>query len=148
MQVSMLESLAQIDAGKLTRDGRVTLGLAYDVLGLNPAEDKRIVTLARSLNITPITAHFVGGPQAPAYGNKAHVWNNAGLLEGDIIFSHANGFTHRGGDENEWALLKNSGASIASTPEDELGMGHGDPVTYEAVRRGVKVGLGIVRFLL
>ncbi|THH15252.1 hypothetical protein EW146_g5197 [Bondarzewia mesenterica] len=114
--------------GKLTPDGRVTLGLAYDVLGSNPDEDRRIVTLARSLGITPITAHYVGGPHGKGYSYRVRAWHEAGLLEGDLVFSHANGLTHVGCDEEEWTLLKESGASIAATPEDELGMGHGDPV--------------------
>lgn len=165
MQVSLLKELAQKDKGRLTPDGRVTLGLAYDVLGYNPDEDKRILALARELGITPITAHYPGGPQARAYHYTARKWHDAGLLRDDVVFSHANGLLHADRDEKEWEYLKASGASIAVTPvsvcqptycrmkwsylqEDELGMGHGDPPMYEAVRRGVKTGLGIVRFPL
>ncbi|TFK33564.1 Metallo-dependent hydrolase [Crucibulum laeve] len=143
MQIQTLKTLAAKDNGRLTPDGRVTLGLAYDMQGLNPPEDKRIISLARELNITPITAHYVGGPHAKAYSKKAKMWKDAGLLAGDVIFSHGSDLGRKGCDEVEWELLRESGASIAATPEDELGMGHGDPVIYEAVRRGVKVGLGI-----
>ncbi|TFK33565.1 Metallo-dependent hydrolase [Crucibulum laeve] len=143
MQLEMLQSLASKDHGRLTPDGRVTLGLAYDVQGLDPQEDKRVLSLARELNITPITAHYVGGPHGRAYSKKIKAWNDAGLLKGDVIFSHGNDLRHKGNDPSEWDMLKQTGASIAATPEDELGMGHGDPVTYEAVKRGVKVGLGI-----
>ncbi|TFK35342.1 Metallo-dependent hydrolase [Crucibulum laeve] len=143
IQIETLKTLAAKDKGRLTPDGRVTLGLAYDMQGLNPTEDERIISLARELNITPITAHSVGGPHLKAYSKKARLWNEAGLLADDVIFSHCTDLGHKGCDESEWELLRKSGAGIAATPEDELGMGHGEPVTYEAIKRGVKVGLGI-----
>ena len=43
-----------------------------------------------------------------------------------------------------WAAMKEHQAGIASTPEDELGMAHGNPVAFQAVKRGVKCGLGVV----
>ncbi|KDQ51838.1 hypothetical protein JAAARDRAFT_62207 [Jaapia argillacea MUCL 33604] len=143
MQLDIIQSLAQEDQGRLTPDGRVTLGLAYDVQGYDPQEDQRILTLVRDLNVKPITLHYVGGPHGRAFSKKIRLWAEAGLLKEDVIFSHANDLLHEGCDPGEWDLLKASGASTASTPEDELGMGHGSPVAYEAVRRGVKVGLGI-----
>ncbi|THH15968.1 hypothetical protein EW146_g4592 [Bondarzewia mesenterica] len=39
MQLTALETLAQKNNGRLTPDGRVMLGLAYDVLGRDPDED-------------------------------------------------------------------------------------------------------------
>ncbi|TFK47410.1 Metallo-dependent hydrolase [Heliocybe sulcata] len=143
MQMDTIVRLSSRDKGRLTADGRVTLGMAYDVQGINSAEDTRIVSLVRSLGVRPITAHYVGGPQAPAYSKKVRAWSEAGLLKDDVIFSHGSGLMHKRCDPDEWKLLKDAGASIASTPEDELGMGHGNPVAYEAVRRGVKAGLGI-----
>ena len=44
-----------------------------------------------------------------------------------------------------WAVMKDNGCAIAATPVDELGMAHGLPVAFEAVERGVKCGLGVVR---
>ncbi|TFK45877.1 Metallo-dependent hydrolase [Heliocybe sulcata] len=143
MQLEMLRSLAEKDHGRLCPDGRVTLGLGYDFQGHNPGEDKRVLSMARELGITPITMHYVGGPHGMSTDHKIRKWSEAGLLQGDCIFSHCNGLVHQNPDPKEWELLKETGASVAVTPEDELGMGHGNPVTYECVRRGVKVGLGI-----
>ena len=47
-------------------------------------------------------------------------------------------------DDEQWAVMKATGTSIASTPEDEMGMEHGNPVAFDAVERGVKCGLGVV----
>ncbi|KAF9003079.1 Metallo-dependent hydrolase [Cyathus striatus] len=145
MQEARLQSLASANSGKLTPDGRVTLGLAYDALGINPSKDKRIIGLARSLNIKPITFHDVGGPQTagPMFKNKITQWKEVGLLGGDIVVSHANSLLHPERNEKEWDWMREVGAGIASTPEDELGMGHGQPVLFEAIRRDVNAGLGI-----
>ena len=40
--------------------------------------------------------------------------------------------------------MKQHECAIAATPVDETGMAHGLPVTFEAVKRGVKCGLGAV----
>ncbi|EPQ52874.1 Metallo-dependent hydrolase [Gloeophyllum trabeum ATCC 11539] len=144
MQLEILRTLAEKDNGRLCPDGRVTLGLAYDGQGRDPDEDKRILSLARNLGVKPITMHYVGGPHGAATAYKVRKWAEAGLLQGDCVFSHGNGLVHPKPDLGEWELLKESGASIASTPVNELGMGHGNPIPYECIRRGVTVGLGIV----
>ena len=51
---------------------------------------------------------------------------------------------HTAPDDEMWAAMKESGAAVASTPLDEMGMAHGNPVAFEAVERGVKCGLGAV----
>lgn len=85
-----------------------------------------------------ITAHVVQSP-------GILTWRDAGLLGPDVVFSHCNILAdHPAPDDEMWAALKASGAAIASTPEDELGMAHGNPVALDALRRGVKCGLGVV----
>lgn len=121
---------------------RVGLGLAYDGLrGSRSAEDnvqahKEIIELARKYKLSPITTHYVGGPSG-SFMKSVQIYSDVGLLDSDMLFSHCSGI-----DEQEWDMMKKSGAAVAATPEDELGMGHGYPVTYEAVKRGVRVGLG------
>lgn len=121
---------------------RVGLGLGYDALrGSRPHEDnleahKEVFALARKYQLSPITTHFSETPSG-AYFPGPKVYSDVGVLGSDVLFSHANGM-----QEEEWQLMQASGAAIASTPEDELGMGHGYPVAYEAVKRGVRVGLG------
>lgn len=61
------------------------------------------------------------------------------------MFSHCNCLFERTDPDDEmWEAMKEHGCAIASTPVDELGMAHGRPVAMEAVRRGVKCGLGAV----
>ena len=72
----------------------------------------------------------------------------AGLLGRDVVFSHCNVLTDRAApDDDMWAALKESGAAVAATPEDELGMAHGNPVGLDALSRGVHCGLGVVSIL-
>ncbi|KZT22042.1 Metallo-dependent hydrolase [Neolentinus lepideus HHB14362 ss-1] len=97
MQMEMLRVLAAKYNGRLCPDGRVTLGFAYDLQGYyGKDEDDEIFSEVRKLGITPITAHYGGGPQGLGPTYKA----------------------------------------------TELSMARGNPVVYEAVRRGVKAGLG------
>jgi len=92
---------------------------------------------ARELNVAIITAHAI-----TAAGVLE--WKEGGILGPDVVFSHCNGLSeHTSPDDEAWSAMKEYGAAIASTPEDELGMGHGNPVAFNAVERGVKCGLGI-----
>ncbi|KAF9066113.1 Metallo-dependent hydrolase [Rhodocollybia butyracea] len=148
-QVKQITELAEqgvqsgLGAGRLS--DRVDLGLAYDALSQadpkNLGEHQEIIKLARKHGLSPITTHYVGGP-VTKYSHNVKIWADAGLLDKDVLFSHANGLTHKDAVEEEWDLLLKTGASIGATPEDELGMAHGNPVAYEAVKRGVRVGLG------
>jgi cytosine/adenosine deaminase-related metal-dependent hydrolase len=119
-QLDLLRTLAEKDEGRLTPDGRVTLGLAYDPTGISLDTDKRVVEFARKLNISPITAHHVGIPHAPGYGHRIAYWYKNGLLKGDVIFSHCSDLRQPDCDENEWNYLKETGASISATPEGEV----------------------------
>lgn len=129
------------NGGKLRPDGRVTLGLAYDQIHPGaPGIDahKEYLAFARANNVAIITAHVVQGP-------GILTWRDAGLLGPDVLFSHCNALADRPAlDDEAWKALKDSGASIGSTPEDELGMAHGNPVAMDALKRGVKCGLGVV----
>ena len=73
-------------------------------------------------------------------------YRDRGLLGPDVVLSHCNALADRPElDDEMWKALKDSGAAIGSTPLDELGMAHGNPVALDALRRGVKCGLGVVR---
>ncbi|KAI0089092.1 Metallo-dependent hydrolase [Irpex rosettiformis] len=137
-QVEKLKEWGARDGGKLSKDGRVVLGLSYDVVGSGGDNTihQEINKLARSIPVQVITAHVVKGPRIFDY-------RDAGLLGPDIVFSHCNElWDHPEPDDEMWAVMKNNGCAIASTPVDELGMAHGLPVAFEAVKRGVKCGLG------
>ncbi|KAI0677246.1 Metallo-dependent hydrolase [Trametes maxima] len=137
-QREKLKELASVDGGKLRPDGRVTLGLAYDGVWQGPmSTHQEFLAFARTLPVSVITAHVVKGPSILQ-------WRDGGLLGSDVVFSHCNVLADRPAPDDEtWAALRNSGAAIASTPEDELGMAHGNPVALDALKRGVKCGLGV-----
>lgn len=83
---------------------------------------------------------------AVSAGPRITTWRDAGLLGPDVVFSHCNCLYDRTEPDDEmWEAMKESDCAIASTPVDELGMAHGNPVAIEAVQRGVKCGLGAVR---
>lgn len=99
---------------------------------------KKYIDFARSIPVSLITAHVVKG-------NQILTWRDAGMLGPDVLFSHCNVLADRQAPDDEmWAAMKESGAAIGSTPEDELGMAHGNPVAFDALKRGLKVGLGVV----
>ncbi|KAI0652884.1 Metallo-dependent hydrolase [Cubamyces menziesii] len=137
-QREKLKELGALNGGKLRPDGRVTLGLAYDVLWQGPMSmHQDFIAEMRAIPVSNITAHVVKGPQILQ-------WRDAGLLGRDVIFSHCNVLTDRAAPDDEmWAALKESGAAVAATPEDELGMAHGNPVGLDALSRGVHCGLGV-----
>ncbi|KAL4247038.1 5-Methylthioadenosine/S-adenosylhomocysteine deaminase [Abortiporus biennis] len=138
-QMAKMKEWATKDGCKLSPDGRVTLGFAYDQVGFGlPIEvNQQILKQVRELGVEIITAHVVGGPHIM-------LWNEGGLLGPDVVFSHCNVLAHRDEPDDEmWAIMKKHGVGIGSTPEDELGMAHGNPVAFQAVERGVKCGLGI-----
>jgi cytosine/adenosine deaminase-related metal-dependent hydrolase len=59
-----------------------------------------------------------------------------GLLGPDLLFSHGQSFTDR-----ELDLIAEAGASIAISPESEVGQG-ADPVTWRALEHAVQISLG------
>ncbi|CCM01752.1 uncharacterized protein FIBRA_03818 [Fibroporia radiculosa] len=136
-QMAKLKEWGTKDNGNLTPDGRVTLGLSYDLMGIGPMSvHQEVINYAREVGCKIITAHAVKQP-------KIIPFRDGGLLGPDVIFSHCNTlFDHTDPDDEHWAALKDNDVAIASTPVDELGMAHGNPIAFEAVRRGVRCGLG------
>ena len=100
-----------------------------------------MIDFARSIPVAIITAHVVKGPRILTYHER-------GLLGPDVVLSHCTELAdHPEPDDKMWAIMKETGAAVAATPEDEMGMAHGNPVAFEAVERGVKCGLGAVRLI-
>lgn len=125
-QLEQLQSLtAQSNDGKLT--DLITLGLSYDKIALpiQPQDDiahQYIISLARNLSLSPITTHAVGEPfgslGAPegVVVRPIKIWNDLGLLGGDMLFAHANNLVDSKANGEEWELLRKFGAGVASTP--------------------------------
>lgn len=142
-QREKIKEWGALTGGKLRPDGRVTLGLAYEIFTWEGegtvARHQEFLAFARANNVQTITAHVVKSPVILG-------WREAGLLGPDIVLSHCNVLADRPDlDDEMWKALKDSGAAIAATPGDELGMAHGNPVAFDAFKRGVKCGLGVVR---
>ncbi|KAI0638483.1 Metallo-dependent hydrolase [Trametes polyzona] len=125
------------NGGNLRPDGRVTLGLAYDISWQGPIEThKEWLDYARANSVKLVTAHVSGNTTVAA-------WRDGGLLGQDVLFSHCNHLGHHTpADEEAWAALKESGAAVGATPVNEIGMSYGNHVAFDALERGVKVGLG------
>lgn len=124
-QLTQLQTLAKDNHGKLS--DRIQLGMSYDEIAvpLDPNDNaihQYVISFARNLSLTPITSHAIGGP----YGSEGapngtvvriiNIWNQLGLLDSDVLFSHANDLTDVNADPMEWALLKNFSAGLSSTP--------------------------------
>ncbi|KAI0355291.1 Metallo-dependent hydrolase, partial [Trametes cingulata] len=123
--------------GNLRPDGRVKLGLSYDISWQGAISGhKEWIDYARANNAHIITAHAGRGPLILS-------WRDGGLLGPDVLFSHCNGLAdQREPDAESWKALKESGAAIGATPVGEVGMSYGNTVAIDASKRGVKAGLG------
>jgi len=64
--------------------------------------------------------------------------HRAGLLGPDLNFVHANAVSGE-----EFKLVAESGASISVTPEIEMMMGHGFPITGPMLEQGARPALGV-----
>ncbi len=95
------------------------------------------IAFARELGARRISCHVAMG----AYDRGRRVvaqLAQAGLLRDDLLFVHGSALT-----EGELEAIREAGAAIVATPETELQMGMGHPVTARALERGVKIGLGV-----
>ncbi|PNS19810.1 hypothetical protein CAC42_7777 [Sphaceloma murrayae] len=102
------------------------LGIAYDAFTPNdPAGARRVLDLARELNVSSLSTHAMLGP----YGveNNPSDVNSFGFLNQSIpvIFGHASYIT-----ESDSALLRQYNHYISITPESEMHFGHDHPVTH------------------
>jgi 5-methylthioadenosine/S-adenosylhomocysteine deaminase len=117
-------------------DDLVEMGLALTEIGLVPFDATRHeVETARELDVL-VTAH-IGSVADPAWPHEIELLHAAGLLDARQVHVHCNACT-----DEELALIAASGAAVSVTPETELQMGMGFPITGRALARGLKVGFG------
>jgi 5-methylthioadenosine/S-adenosylhomocysteine deaminase len=116
--------------------GRVAMGLALTEIGLVPFDaTRREIETARDLDVL-VTAH-IGSVADPGWPHEIELLHGAGLLEARQVHVHCNACTN-----DELALIADSGAAVSVTPETELQMGMGFPITGRALARGLRVGFG------
>lgn len=115
-------------------NGRVTMGFAFDSFYLPKDVVVNIFNQVRGLGIKTITSHYV---PSLLPGSTVDLLESYGLLEKDILLSHATPL-----NDSDAQKLQRVGASIASTPDTELQMGHGWPVCFQENARSIS-SLGI-----
>ncbi|KAH7403802.1 amidohydrolase [Cadophora sp. MPI-SDFR-AT-0126] len=118
-QFHNLEELAK-DEGGLLKGSATEIGLAYDRFDSAPAtEVERALKLAKDLDLSVITTHYVGAPYKAS--NSVELLDSYSALDTNIpiVFSHASGLT-----EADIELLRKHNHFISITPESEHHYGH------------------------
>ena len=114
-------------------DDRLTL--AMGIRGPDYATDEVVeedITRAREMGI-PVSMH--AGSLGPG---TVYALEDLGLLGDDLNYVHANRF-----EEEEFALIGDSGGSVSITPEVELQMGMGMPALGETLDAGATPTVGV-----
>lgn len=84
--------------------------------------------------------HTMGPPWYNGY-EKIKGLDELGALDSDVLFSHGNNLS-----DHELQIVKKRGCRIVTTPETELQMGHGFPMTLRCRQFGFpthQLGLGV-----
>ncbi|SDI50361.1 Cytosine/adenosine deaminase [Paraburkholderia steynii] len=131
------DDVARVRRQRLSsNDTLVTLGLAVRGPDFATLEATRAdIRLARSLDI--MSSMHVAFGTCGGYVPNVRRLGEAGLLGPDINLTHGN---RLGNDEIRMAV--DLGTSITVTPETEMQMGHGFPVTGRIIDAGGNVTLG------
>ena len=112
------------------------MGIALTEVGLVPLDvTRREVETARELDVL-LTAH-IGSVADPGWPHEIEILTRAGLLDARQVHVHCNACR-----QNELQLLADAGAAVSITPETELQMGMGFPITGKALAHGLRFGFG------
>ncbi|KAF9767547.1 hypothetical protein IL306_015276 [Fusarium sp. DS 682] len=103
-------------------NGRVTMGLAFDLWFLPEQVIQDLFKRAREAGLELATTHAVSNPQIGSSDLVQQI-KSLGLLDNRMLFSHLNGYAAESVKE-----LAEAGAHISSTPSTEMQMALGDPV--------------------
>jgi 5-methylthioadenosine/S-adenosylhomocysteine deaminase len=118
----------------LTGEGPVTLAL-----GLRGPDDTDMDTVARELKLADELGLRTSLHVDPSGTSRTVAdLREHGLLRGTTMFVHANGIT-----DEELRMLADAGASLSVSPDVELKMGFGSPVTGRALAAGVRPTLSV-----
>jgi 5-methylthioadenosine/S-adenosylhomocysteine deaminase len=132
-----IEDARRVRSDRLPSDGgRIQMGIALTELGLVPLDaTRREIEAARELDVL-VTAH-IGSVADPAWPREIEILHSAGLLDARQVHVHCNACTDR-----ELELIAGCGAAVSVTPETEMQMGMGFPVTGRALASGMRPSLG------
>ncbi len=118
--------------------GHVQMGIALTEADFFPMElSRRELGFAREIGAKRISAHVGMGAQNK-WTRYIERLNRAGLMGEDILFIHGWSLT-----DHELKLCAKYGAAVINTPETELQMGMGYPVTWRLLSFGGRTGIGI-----
>ncbi|MDX6354985.1 MAG: 5-methylthioadenosine/S-adenosylhomocysteine deaminase [Streptomyces sp.] len=123
----------------LAGDGLAGDGLVTMALGLRGPEATSMDTVARELKLAAelglrTSLHVdAGGTGRPVADLREH-----GLLRDTTTFVHANGIS-----DEELRMLADAGSSLSISPDVELKMGFGSPMTGRALAAGLRPTLSI-----
>ena len=116
--------------------GRLEMGIALTELGLVPLDaTRREIETARELDVL-VTAH-IGTVGDPAWPREIELLHREGLLDARQVHVHCNACS-----DAELRLIADCGAAVSVTPETEMQMGMGFPITGRALACGLRPGLG------
>jgi cytosine/adenosine deaminase-related metal-dependent hydrolase len=117
-----LDELQELGKKAPFGDGRVTMGLAFDLWFLPEPMIQDVFKRAREAGIDLATTHAVRNQQIGMHDVIQKV-KGFGLLDKHMLFSHANGHP-----AESIQAVADAGAYISSTPSTELQMSMGYPV--------------------
>ncbi|KAK6518652.1 hypothetical protein TWF506_005788 [Arthrobotrys conoides] len=107
-------------------NGRVEIGFGYDHFFLGEETNKMVFKTVRDAGVKLITTHWVN--ESPLFGPRSNItiMDQQQLAGPDVLVSHGNQM-----NDEDAAVFKKYGMSVASTPMTELQMGHGSPICYD-----------------
>lgn len=116
--------------------GLLKMGIAATELGLVPLDVTRSEFGVAGELEALLTAH-TGSVNDPAWPREVKILHRSELLGPGQVHVHCNGCT-----DPEMKLLADHGCAVSCTPETELQMGMGFPVTSRALACGIRPSLG------
>lgn len=117
-----LDELEQLGKKAPFGDGRITMGVAFDLWFLPEPMIQDVFKRAREAGIDFATTHAVRNPQI-GMNDVIQQVKGFGLLDKHMLFSHATGYP-----TESIKAAADAGAYISSTPSTELQMALGFPV--------------------
>ncbi|KAJ9668844.1 hypothetical protein H2201_001090 [Coniosporium apollinis] len=117
-----------LEDGPSRNSSTVEVGLAYDMLSLDPPSAvETVLDVARQQNVSLITMHTLGGPWG--YLNGPSLANSYGILNTSIplVFSHGSFLS-----VEDVQLLRSTNQYLSITPESEMHYGHTHPISHLA----------------
>jgi hypothetical protein len=118
----VLEVFEELGKASPFADGRVQIGLAFDLYFLPKDAVVSVFHKATELGIKTITSHYCLNAQVSQHSLPG-LLDSYGLLDDKLLFSHATG-----APASDAELLKKHNAHFSSTPSTETQMALGTPV--------------------